>query len=247
MPIRRVDRPVVAPREHRQRTLRHRAGGLSHLEPAAGTGYQRSWLTGMWGAEWQLHTEPMQTGTAVLESRKGSTSHQNTPWFSIGKTAETTEESGPVCSASWAGAGSWRNDRGGDRLHLVRVTAATTHSTFHWVLKAGDYAGDTKVLRGLYGRRQRRGASRIEHRFQTDEILPMRTATTPAQAAPHHLQLVGSHGDAFTDQTQIALAEKSGQARVERFVIDDGWFGQRNDDHAAWATGTSTSRSFPTA
>jgi alpha-galactosidase len=42
-----------------------------------GTGYQRGWLTGMWGAERQLHTEPMQTGTAVLESRKGSTSHQN--------------------------------------------------------------------------------------------------------------------------------------------------------------------------
>jgi len=33
----------------------------------------------MWGAEWQLHTEPMQTGTAALEHRKGSTSHQNNP------------------------------------------------------------------------------------------------------------------------------------------------------------------------
>jgi alpha-galactosidase len=35
-----------------------------------------------------------------------------------------------------------------------------------------------------------------------------------------------------TEAGQIALAERAAQLGVDRFVMDDGWFGQRKDDHA---------------
>ena len=35
-----------------------------------------------------------------------------------------------------------------------------------------------------------------------------------------------------TEAGQMALAEKAAALGVDRFVMDDGWFGQRKDDHA---------------
>ncbi len=209
-----------------------------------GTGYQRSWLTGMWGAEWQLHTEPMQTGTAVLESRKGSTSHQNNPWFAIGKTAETTEESGPVWFGELGWSGSWRMTVEETALHLVRVTGGYNPFDFHWVLKAGDTLETPKFYAG-YTDGGNGEASRIEHRFQTDEILPMRTATTPPEPRPIIFNSWEATEMTFTDQTQIALAEKAARLGVERFVIDDGWFGQRNDDHRGLGDWYLNKQKFP--
>ncbi|WP_348641504.1 alpha-galactosidase [Tunturiibacter gelidoferens] len=37
---------------------------------------------------------------------------------------------------------------------------------------------------------------------------------------------------AFDEAGQIALADKAGKLGVERFIVDDGWFGQRNSDRA---------------
>ncbi|MEA3006895.1 MAG: alpha-galactosidase, partial [Acidobacteriaceae bacterium] len=44
-----------------------------------GEGYGWHYLTGHWGAEWQQHSEVLQTGAHVIESRRGSTSHQANP------------------------------------------------------------------------------------------------------------------------------------------------------------------------
>jgi alpha-galactosidase len=41
-----------------------------------GEGYGWHYMTGHWGAEWQIHSEALQTGSHVIESRRGSTSHQ---------------------------------------------------------------------------------------------------------------------------------------------------------------------------
>ena len=44
---------------------------------------------------------------------------------------------------------------------------------------------------------------------------------------------------------QIALAEKAAALGVERFTMDDGWFGARNDDHAGLGDWTVNPKKFP--
>ncbi len=210
-----------------------------------GTGYEHSWLTGMWGAEWQLHTEPVQTGISVIESRKGSTGHVANPWFAIGRTAETTEESGPVWFGELGWSGSWKMSVEDTSLHLVRVTAGYNPFDFHYALKAGESLETPKFYAG-YTDGGQGGASRILHRFQTDEILP---ASPGPQAPPKPRPIIFNSWEAtemtFTDQTQIALAEKAATLGVERFVIDDGWFGQRRDDHRGLGDWYVNQQKFP--
>src|ERR1051325_2744182 len=76
--------------------------------------YTLSYLTGRWAGEWTLNQELLQGGERVLESRRGSTSHQSNPWFAIfresGSDTATAadEDHGEVWFGALAWSGSWR-------------------------------------------------------------------------------------------------------------------------------------------
>jgi len=193
-----------------------------------GEGYGWHYLTGHWGAEWQVHSEPLQTGAHVIESRRGSTSHQANPWFAIDRPGQTTEQSGPVWFGALGWSGSWRITVEQTAMQQVRVTGGFNPFDFGYRLKPGEqletppfYAGFTNQGMGE--------ASRILHRFERRYILP------GGDKAPLRPVLYNSwEATEFnvSEEGQIALAEKASKLGVERFVIDDGWFGQRKDDHA---------------
>ena len=115
-----------------------------------GEGYGWRYLTGHWGAEWQLHSEALQTGAHVIESRRGSTSSQANPWFAIDRPDQTTEENGPVWFGALGWSGSWRITVEQTAMQQVRVTGGFNSFDFGYRLKPGEqletppfYAGFT--------------------------------------------------------------------------------------------------------
>ena len=205
------------------------------------TGYELSWLTGQWGAEWQLHTAPIQAGTRMIESRRGSTSHQANPWFAIGRAGATTETNGPVWFGELGWSGSWRMSVEDTGLHNVRVTAGYNLFDFSYALNAGEsletppfYAGYTAGGQGA--------ASRVLHRFQLAEILPTHPSPKPRPVIYNSWEATEFNVD---EPGQIALAERAAKLGVERFVIDDGWFGERVTDHAGLGDWTVNPKKFP--
>jgi alpha-galactosidase len=207
----------------------------------AGEGYGWHYLTGHWGAEWQLHSEPLQTGAHVIESRRGSTSHQANPWFAVDRPGQTTEQSGPVWFGALGWSGSWRITVEQTAMQQVRVTGGFNPFDFGYRLKPGEqletppfYAGFTNHGMGE--------ASRILHRFERQHILP------GGDKAPLRPVLYNSwEATEFnvSEEGQLALAEKASKLGVERFVIDDGWFGQRKDDHAGLGDWYVNKEKFP--
>ena len=193
-----------------------------------GEGYGWHYLTGHWGAEWQLHSEPLQTGARVIESRRGSTSHQANPWFAIDRPQQTTEESGPVWFGALGWSGSWRITVEQTAMQQVRVTGGFNPFDFGYRLKPGEQL-ETPPFYGGFTNGGMGEASRILHRFERQSILP------GGEKAPLRPVLYNSwEATEFnvSEAGQIALAEKASKLGMERFVIDDGWFGQRKDDHA---------------
>ena len=86
-------------------------------------------------------------------------------------------------------------------------------------------------------------ASRILHRFQQGVILP---GSAASQARALSSTTRGKPPSSTSDEAgQIALAEKAAQLGVERFVIDDGWFGQRKNDHAGLGDWYVNQEKFP--
>ena len=78
-----------------------------------------------------------------------------------------------------------------------------------------------------------------------------RIAGTGANAAPKPRPVIYNSWEAtefnVDEAGQMALAEKAAALGVDRFVMDDGWFGQRKDDHAGLGDWYVNRRNFPTA
>jgi alpha-galactosidase len=206
-----------------------------------GEGYGWHYLTGHWGAEWQLHSEPLQTGAHVIESRRGSTSHQANPWFAIDRPGQTTEQSGPVWFGALGWSGSWRITVEQTAMQQVRVTGGFNPFDFGYRLKPGEQLETPPFYAGFTDRGMGE-ASRILHRFERRYILP------GGDKAPVRPVLYNSwEATEFnvSEEGQVALAEKAGKLGVERFVIDDGWFGQRKDDHAGLGDWYVNKEKFP--
>ena len=136
-----------------------------------GEGYGWHYLTGHWGSEWQLHSERLETGEHVIESRRGSTSHQANPWFAIDRPGQTTEESGPVWFGALGWSGSWRITVEQTAMQQVRVTGGFNPFDFGYRLKPGEQLETPPFYAGYTGGGMGE-ASRQLHRFERLHILP---------------------------------------------------------------------------
>jgi len=213
------------------------------LPPAA---YTLNYLTGRWAGEWNLTQEAIHPGERVLESRRGSTGHQANPWFAI-QAGESSEDHGEVWFGALAWSGSWRITIEQDQLEEVRVTGGFNPFDLGYLLHAAESL-ETPIFYAGYSAHGLGGASRLLHHFELEHILP-RTAATAKQPLPKPRPVIYNSWEAtefhVDEAGQMALAEKAAALGIDRFVMDDGWFGQRKDDHAGLGDWYVNKEKFP--
>ena len=195
--------------------------------------YTLSYLTGRWAGEWSLNQEAIHPGARVIESRRGSTGHQANPWFAItaGDPTEAQEEHGDVWFGALAWSGSWRITVEQDQLDSVRITGGFNPFDFGDVLHPGDSL-ETPIFYGGYAASGLGSASRLLHHFELQHILPHTAATATPKPRPVIYNSWEATEFKVNEAGQMALAEKAAALGIDRFVMDDGWFGQRKDDRA---------------
>jgi alpha-galactosidase len=208
--------------------------------------YTLNYLSGRWSGEWTLTQETVHPGARVIESRRGSTGHQANPWFAL-QAGEPDEEHGEVWFGALGWSGSWRITVEQDQMDGVRVTGGYNPFDFGYVLHPGERL-ESPVFYGGYSANGLGGASRLLHRFELEHILP-RTAATAGQALPKVRPVMYNSWGVTTfnvnEAGQMALAEKAAALGIDRFVMDDGWFGQRKDDHAGLGDWYVNKEKFP--
>src|SRR5664279_116363 len=226
--------------------IEHAAAAQWTLPPSR---YTLNYLTGRWGAEWTFNQEPIHGGERVIESRRGTTGHQANPWFAISRddshsfTGPYTagEEHGEVWFGALAWSGSWRFTIEQNQLDFVRVTGGLNPFDFGYKLKPGEHL-ETPVFYAGYSAHGLGGASRLLHRFEIAHILPQSPDPKPRPVVYNSWEATEFRVD---EPGQVALAEKAASIGVDRFVMDDGWFGQRKDDHAGLGDWYVNPQKFP--
>ena len=206
-----------------------------------GTDYRLRYLSGRWAGEFNVNEQPVQPGKTVLESRRGTTGAQNNPWFAIDRMSTAGEETGSVWFGALGWSGSWQITVEQDSTQQVRVSGGLNPFDFGYRLQKGERF-KTPVFYGGYSSEGIGGASRMMHRFEVDSILPH--APNPALRPVLYNSWEAT---TFTvdEAGQMALAEKAASIGIERFVMDDGWFGQRKDDHAGLGDWYVNQQKFP--
>ncbi len=208
--------------------------------PAA-SDYELRYLTGRWGGEWGLQKEAMHPGRTVLESRRGSTGHQNNPWFAIERGDSGDQDHGNVWFGALGWSGSWQIAIEQMQSRQVRVTGGFNPFDFAYVLKAGESL-QLPDFYGGYSADGIGGASRLLDRFELSAILPEAPQPRPRPVLYNSWEATGFNVD---EAGQEALAEKAASIGVERFVMDDGWFGERDTDHAGLGDWWPNPQKFP--
>jgi len=206
-----------------------------------GNDYRLRYLTGRWAGEWNVQEQAVHPGMTVLESRRGTTGAQNNPWFAIDHQDRNNPEHGDVWFGALGWSGSWEIAVEQNSAQDVRVSGGFNSFDFGYLLKPGEdlqtpwfYAGYTRDGIGE--------ASRMMHRLEIDSILP----NAPHPALRPVLYNSWEATEFNVDEAgQMALAEKAASIGVERFVMDDGWFGERNNDHAGLGDWFVNPQKFP--
>jgi alpha-galactosidase len=232
---------TIQNRESQPITIEQAAAAAWSL-PAAH--YSMNYLTGRWAGEWTLTQEPIHPGSRIIESRRGTTGHQANPWFAI-QAGDPDENHGEVWFGALAWSGSWRITVEQDQLDAIRVTGGFNPFDFDYVLHPNESL-ETPIFYGGYAQGGLGSASRILHHFEVAHILPHRAGQ---QDPPKPRPVIYNSWEAtefrVSEAGQIALAERAAALGVDRFVMDDGWFGQRKDDHAGLGDWYVNKEKFP--
>ncbi|HZT34107.1 MAG TPA: alpha-galactosidase [Bryobacteraceae bacterium] len=233
----------------KQTVIENRTGASLVVESAqsgvwyvpSGGGYRLSYLTGRWGGETQLTREPVQPGRKVLESRRGNTSHQANPWFALDYQGAASEEHGKVWCGALGWSGNWKLTVEQTPNQQVRVTGGYNDFDFGYLLKPGEML-ETPSFYGSFTDQGFGEASRILHAFEREHLLPDRRQPHPRPVLYNSWEATTFH---VNEAGQKELAAKAARIGVELFVMDDGWFGKRNDDHAGLGDWYVNPQKFP--
>ena len=224
-------------------TLESAQSGVWYMPP--GEGYRLSYLNGRWAGETQLVQEEILPGIKVLESRRGTTSHQTNPWFAIDAAgsngARADQEHGRVWFGALGWSGNWKLSVEQTPHQQVRVTGGYNTFDFAYPVNPGERLETPPFYAGFsdhgFGE-----ASRMLHHFTREFILPGGLSAKPRPVLYNSWEATEFNVD---EPGQKALAEKAARIGVERFVMDDGWFGARNNDHAGLGDWYVNPKKFP--
>ncbi len=198
-------------------------------------------LAGAWASEYQLEQTPLTSGRKVIDGRLLNSGHANSPFFALD--IDATENSGEVWFGGLEWSGNWKIviEQAHQPYKFTRIAAGLNDYDFSWWLEAGQSFETPWLTLGYTG-----GGfgqmSRNLHRYQLDHLLP------PAFAHDIRPVLYNSWEAVFfavNEADQLALAEKAARLGVEIFVMDDGWFGQRDSDRAGLGDWHPSPTKFP--
>lgn len=193
---------------------------------------------GAWGGEFLPCRTVLDGGNLVYESHRGASNHNQSPYFIAHRGA--TETRGAVYFGSLAYSGNFKVIAGRDLYGITRVSLGMNDFDFSHTLEPGAhwetppvYCGKTEGLGEM---------SRQMNRFCLEHLLPSGFRAEPLPVLYNSWEATEFNVN-VADQTR--LAEIAAKIGVELFVMDDGWFGARNNDRAGLGDWFVNPEKFP--
>lgn len=197
-------------------------------------------LDGAWSRERHITRRKLSCGIQSVSSARGASSADHNPFLALCR-PDATEEMGEVYGFCLIYSGNFLAQAEVDRYDTARVSLGINPFEFYWIVGPGEefqtpeaamvYSGQglngmSQTYHDLFNRRLVRGIWREKER----PVLLNNWEATYFQ---------------FDEEKILEIAEKAKDLGVELLVLDDGWFGKRDDAGSSLGDWYSDRRKLP--
>jgi alpha-galactosidase len=184
-------------------------------------------LSGCWARECHIHNRRLEPGILSIGSMRGNSSHEHNP-FLVLKRQSTTERQGEAIGFSLIYSGNFRIQAEVDAHDTLRILAGIDPETFTWKLDCKETFQTPEAVM-VYTCRGLNHMSQTFHKLYQKRLARGYWRDRPRPILNNNWE--ATYFD-FTQESLLAIASKAKESGVELFVLDDGWFGARNSEHA---------------
>ena len=181
-------------------------------------------LAGAWAREFQIKRRRLEQGVQSVGSTRGAGGHGQNPFAAL-ISPETDEEHGTVYAMNFVYSGNFQVSAEVDMHQNTRFQMGIHPFDFAWTLLPGERFQAPETVMVYSGQGLGR-MSRIFHKLYRDCLIPARYAR---RERPVLLNSWEANYFDFHKESLVSLAEEAAWVGAELFVLDDGWFGKRND------------------
>ncbi|MFT8872522.1 MAG: alpha-galactosidase [Sporolactobacillus sp.] len=182
-------------------------------------------LPGAHVRERQIERQSVLHGTYRFESRRGTSSHHMNPFLALVH-PDTTENAGEAIGVQLVYSGNHLFSLSRDYIDQTRLVAGINDYNFCWQLKAGESFQTPEVIL-VYASN---GLNDMSNTFH--HLLRERVARGKHKLAERPILINNWEATfmAFDTKKLQSIIDRAAEVGVEMFVLDDGWFGHRDDD-----------------
>lgn len=180
---------------------------------------------GEWMFERQFRKDALTEGTKVICSSSGRSSHEHNPFVMLAD-KDATETFGEVFAASFLYSGSFRCEANVGKVGVTRLTMGIDEECFRYEIASGESFVFPEGLM-LYSGFGFGGISLQMHDLIRNNIVKETNPNVYRSVLLNSWE--GCYMD-FDTEKVLALIDSGKKLGVGLFVLDDGWFGKRDDD-----------------
>ncbi len=185
-------------------------------------------LPGRYGQERQVERQKMTHHIHTIGSVRGSSSHQQNP-FVILCDREASEDYGKCYGFSLVYSGNFLVEAELDQYDQLRLVMGINPKQFVYEIKPGEaFEGPEVVM--AFTEHGFTGLTHLYHDFYRTNLCRSKFVSEVQRPV-----LINSWEAAFMDFDDVKLVEIAKAAKnmgVDMLVMDDGWFGKRDDDNS---------------
>lgn len=184
-------------------------------------------FSGAWARERHLKTRKLEQGIQSVGSLRGHSSHEHNP-FIILKRPTADEFQGEAIGFSLIYSGNFLAQVEVDTHASSRVLLGIHPDTFDWKLESGESFQTPEAVM-VYSDK---GLNHMSQTFQKLYQKRLARGVWRDKARPILINNWEATYFDFNEDKILEIAHKAKESGVELFVLDDGWFGGRRNEHA---------------
>lgn len=182
-------------------------------------------LHGSWARERQIERRPIAYGKQSVSSLRGESSHQDHP-FMAWMTKGTDQTTGDVYGMHFVYSGNFIAQIEKSQFDSIRAVMGIHSEGFEWWLTPGETFTAPEVVL-TYSHNGIGQMSRNLHDFYRGHLIRSKYLHQKRPVLINNWE--ATYFDFDTDKL-LAIAKSAAEHGIEMLVMDDGWFGHRNDD-----------------